>query len=89
MCRQTNLSYIFKDWCDKKNITSKTVLFLFNKIGFESFIFKNGEYYILFSEWEEFYPLFNFIFTIENKQEFLKSIDKRKMLCFLLMLKKE
>jgi hypothetical protein len=64
--KYTDLEYIKENW-SKENVNSITIRCLFEKIGFRSSFERNGEFFVLFSDWAELYPLFD---TIVTKPEF-------------------
>ena len=45
-----------------KNLWSDTILFLFNKVGFNSAFNSNGEFIVLYSDWECLKPIFYCLF---------------------------
>ena len=68
----TDLTQLVSIWVEKQGrLSSDTILFLFDKIGFRSVFLLNGEYYSLINDWSYFYPLFNAIFTYETKEAIL------------------
>lgn len=56
----------------KSSISATSILTLFDTIGFKSQFLANGEYYCLFSEWEEAMPFFDLIMTAEKVEDVLK-----------------
>lgn len=71
----TNLELIVKNWIGARYITSfDTVLFLFEKIGFNSSFSRNGEYYALYSDWIKLGRIFDLLMT--EKSDY----DARKVL---------
>jgi len=46
----------------EEGLSSGTILYLFDKIGFDSSFNRNGEFYILFSNWEERKSIFELLF---------------------------
>lgn len=68
--RNTDLKQIIETWDEKKgNLSSETILFLFDKIGYKSSFLVNGEFYALFADWEVLYPLFDLIMIAKIEQE--------------------
>jgi hypothetical protein len=71
----TDLKEILKTWNDKQGkLSSETILFLFDKVGLKSSFSTNGEFYCLFSDWHDAYPLFNALFT-EDKTESISLLN--------------
>lgn len=60
---------------DKEEISSETILFLFDKLGFKTSFHDNGEYFLLFKEWAILKPIFNHIKNSKSIVE-AKSIFK-------------
>lgn len=66
----TDLNQIVKTWTEKEGkLSSETILFLFDKIGYKSSFLRNGEFYALFNSWANLYPLFDVIMTAKIEQE--------------------
>lgn len=66
----TDLKQIKETWVEKQGkLSSETILFLFDKIGYKSSFFRNGEFYALFADWSELYPLFDVIMTAKIEQD--------------------
>ncbi len=58
----TDLQHIVNTWEGKKGkLSSETILFLFDKIGYKSSFHSNGEFYVLQRDWFYLYELFNLI----------------------------
>ena len=70
--RKTDLKWIVKNW---KKIrctpSSDTVLFLFGELDLKSSFLQNGEYGILYSDWSEWLPSFDFLINTKNESELL------------------
>lgn len=63
----TNLTLIVKNWeVNKGKISSETVLFLFDKIGHKTSFLQNGEYFVLFNEWTNIFPLIDVIMVVKD-----------------------
>ena len=66
----TDLNQIVKNWGEKGGkLSSETILFLFDKIGYNCSFLRNGEYYALFNSWANLYPLFDLIMTAKIEQD--------------------
>lgn len=68
--KQIDLKVIKQNFLDGKGdkISTYSILHLFDKIGFHSSFIENGEFYILFSDWNKFEPIFELAFR-KNKVE--------------------
>lgn len=74
----TDLAQIKSAWNEKQGKqNSDTILFLFNKIGFESSFLSNGEFYALFADWSEALPLFDLIFNAKTEEEILSKLNPK------------
>lgn len=66
----TDLKLIKETWVEKQGkLSSETILFLFDKIGYKSSFLRNGEFYVLFADWGDLYPLFDVIMTAKIEQD--------------------
>ena len=66
----TDIKQIVENWVAKKGkLSSETILFLFDKIGYKSSFLRNGEFYALFADWGDLYPLFDVIMTAKIEQD--------------------
>ena len=66
----TDIKQIVENWVAKEGkLSSETILFLFDKIGYKSSFLRNGEFYALFVDWGDLYPLFNVIMTAKIEQD--------------------
>ena len=66
----TDIKQIVENWIAKEGkLSSETILFLFDKIGYKSSFLQNGEFYVLFADWGNLYPLFNVIMTAKIEQD--------------------
>lgn len=73
----TDLNQIVKTWVEKEGkLSSETILFLFDKIGYKSSFLRNGEFYALSVDWGNLYPLFNVIMTAKIEQDVTKVLKK-------------
>lgn len=80
--RNTDLKWIISNWKEKKGgFSSDTILFLFDKIGYKSAFFKNGEFYTLSSEWTNLYPIFDTIFTVPEIVMLHTDIPEVQLFC--------
>lgn len=66
----TDINQIVENWMAKEGkLSSETILFLFDKIGYKSSFLRNGEFYALFADWGDLYPLFDMIMTAKIEQD--------------------
>lgn len=66
----TDINQIVKNWLVKEGkLSAETILFLFDKIGYKSSFSRNGEFYALFEDWGNLYPLFDVIMTAKIEQD--------------------
>lgn len=66
----TDIKQIVENWVAKEGkLSSETILFLFDKIGYKSSFLRNGEFYALFADWSNLYPLFDVIMTVKIEQD--------------------
>lgn len=66
----TDIKHIVKTWEEKEGkLSSETILFLFDKIGYKSSFLRNGEFYALFADWGDLYLLFDVIMTAKIEQD--------------------
>lgn len=66
----TDIKQIVENWVAKEGkLSSETILFLFDKIGYKSSFLRNGEFYALFADWGDLYPLFDVIMTAKIEQD--------------------
>ena len=55
--QNTDIRFI-ADKLEEGKLSSESILFLFDLIGFKSSFLKNGEFYCLFSDWAKLHPMF-------------------------------
>lgn len=67
--RNTDLKLIKANFNNnlKDGLSSNTVLYLFNKIGFDSSFNRNGEYFILWESWNDRQSIFEALFKGDRK----------------------
>jgi hypothetical protein len=66
----TDIKQIVENWVAKEGkLSSETILFLFDKIGYKSSFLRNGEFYVLFADWADLYPLFDVVMTAKIEQD--------------------
>lgn len=75
--RNTDLKWIKNNINNnyKDGLSSDTVLYLFDKIGFDSSFNRNGEYFILWGNWEERQGIFESLFK-GNKEDMETEIER-------------
>lgn len=74
----TDLPTIVKNWTTKKSQqSSDTILYLFNKIGYNRSLGR-GDFYQLFSEWKKAYPLFDLI-MMASEEGYIKKVLTEKV----------
>ena len=72
----TDFAHIVKTWEEKKGeLSSTSILFLFEKIGHKSSFLTNGEYFVLQSEWSVFYSLYDSIITDKHHKKINNVLD--------------
>ena len=71
----TDLSYILTK-LESGELSSASILYLFNLIGFESHFETTGEWSVLLTEWFYFYPLFLHIFKSRTLDEALSGLNR-------------
>lgn len=54
---------------DEGNVSSETILFLFEKFGFKTSFHRNGEFYVLFSDWNDLQPVFKHIKNAKSLED--------------------
>ena len=67
----TDMSYIYNNWkSDNPNsFSSATILYLLNRLGFKSSFDRNGEFFALYSDWAELFPLYDALMTKKNFED--------------------
>lgn len=55
--QNTNINYIVSK-LDEGNLSSESILFLFDMLGYNTSFHRNGEFYVLFSDWVQLYFVF-------------------------------
>jgi len=73
-----DLNLIIKNW--EKNewkLSSETILFLFDKIGYKTSFLRNGEYFILFADWHDVYPFVDLVVKSKTLEEATNFIDNK------------
>lgn len=69
-----DINYI-KQHLDEGKLSSESILFLFDMLGFKSSFLINGEFYSLFNDWQNLHPIFVHIKnskTIDEAKEIFK-----------------
>ena len=72
--KNKDLKYILSI-LEKGNLSSESILILFDLLGFKSSFLRNGEFYCLYSDWSILYPVFYHIFISDSLDQ-AKSIFK-------------
>ena len=73
----TDIKQIVENWVAKEGkLSSETILFLFDKIGYKSSFLRNGEFYVLFADWEDLYTIFDAIMTAKIEQDVTSILKK-------------
>ena len=73
--QNTDFDFIVTE-IDKGSVSSETILFLFGKFGFETSFHRNGEFYVLYSDWSELQPIFKYIKNAENLEDAKSCLTK-------------
>jgi hypothetical protein len=66
--QNTDFDYIVTK-IDEGNVSSETILFLFNKFGFKTSFYRNGEFYVLFDDWSNLQPIFKYIKNAKSLED--------------------
>ena len=66
--QNTEFDYIVTK-IDEGNVSSETILFLFNIFGFKTSFYNNGEFYVLFSDWNNLQPFFKYIKNAKSLED--------------------
>ena len=66
--QNTDINYILSK-LDEGALSSESILFLFEKLGFESSFNHNGEFFCLFNDWEKLRPAFVHIKNSKTLEE--------------------
>tara|TARA_R110002020_G_scaffold472646_1_gene701003 strand:- start:176 stop:739 length:564 start_codon:yes stop_codon:yes gene_type:complete len=64
----TDFNFIVNE-IDEGNVSSETILFLFEKFGFNTSFNRNGEFYVLFRDWNYLQPIFKYIKNAESLED--------------------
>ena len=64
LVQATDLKWIVENWSTSDAFSAATILFLFEKIGYQSSFLRNGEYIALYSDWWGVLPFFDFLIKI-------------------------
>jgi len=78
--RDTDIKYIMSK-LDDGNLTTDSILFLFNLINYRTSFIRVGDYHALYRDWFQFYPIFLHIRnskTIDEAKSILNSTDLLK-----------
>lgn len=59
------------------NLNSTSILYLFGLLGFKTSFFKNGEFFILFAEWQQSMPIFIHIMNSKSIKEAKKIFTEK------------
>lgn len=67
----TDISYIRDSWNSNSpnSFSSATILYLLGKIGFRSSFERNGEFFSLYHDWAELFPLYDALMTKKNFED--------------------
>ena len=65
--QHTNINYILANL--EKNLSSDSILYLFELIGHDTSFKRNGEFFVLYSDWGVFQPIFIIIKNAETLEE--------------------
>jgi len=66
--QNTDISYIVSK-LDEGRLSSESILFLFDMFGHKTSFHRNGEFFILFSDWEQLHPVFLHIKNAETLED--------------------
>ena len=66
--QNTDIKYILS-LLDEGNLSSESILFLFNMLGVDSAFNRNGEFYVLTQDWAWYHPVFKHIKNAKTLKE--------------------
>jgi hypothetical protein len=75
--KEIQIDYILSK-LDGGELSSASILHLFDLIGYSSRFLRNGEFYTLYREWSLFHPLFKFIKNAKSLKEAESVIKEEK-----------
>lgn len=55
--QNTDINYI-AEHLDEGKLSSESILMLFDLLGFKTSFHRNGEFFVLFNDWEKLHPVF-------------------------------
>jgi hypothetical protein len=64
---------------NKKDLSSTSIEYLFNLIGFESYSHINGEWFTFYEEWYRFFPVFFILSISDDYKDIEKLFTKKEM----------
>jgi len=78
--QNTDINYIVSK-LDEGSLSSESILFLFDMLGHDTSFNRNGEFYVLFSDWQRLHPVFVHIKnakTLEETESIFTEEGRRK-----------
>lgn len=66
--QNTDINYIAKH-LEEGNLSGESILLLFEMLDYNTSFYDNGEFFILFSEWEQLHPIFVHIKNAESLED--------------------
>lgn len=66
--QNTDINYIVSK-LDKGSLSSESILLLFEMLGHNTSFHRNGEFFVLFSDWQQLHPVFVHIKNAETLEE--------------------
>jgi hypothetical protein len=77
--RDTDITYILSK-LDSGSLSSTSILFLFNLLGFESSFLRNGEFFVLYDDWNQLYPVFILLKNAKTIDEILQFFTEEALI---------
>ena len=66
--QNTDINYIVSK-LDESGLSSESILFLFDMLGHNTSFHRNGEFFVLFSDWQQLHPIFVHIKNAKTLEE--------------------
>ena len=66
--QDNDINYIVSK-LDEGSLSSESILLLFDMLGHDTSFHKNGEFFVLFSDWQQLYPVFLHIKNAKTLEE--------------------
>ena len=76
----SDLNWIKENWI-RNRFSATSILSLFHAIGYNSSFERNGEYFVLYEDWEDLYPIFNAIMNREYEKAIVETMKTFRPEC--------